>query len=48
MKQRIKVSRYGASESSHRQDIQKGLDKCVHLSFIKDYPMYHIATRDRT
>ncbi len=46
IKQRIEVSRYGASDSSHRQDIQKGLHTCVHLSFIKDHPMYHIAKND--
>ena len=46
LKQKIKVSRYGASDSSHQQDIQKGLHTCVHLSFIKDHPMYHIAKKD--
>ena len=46
LKQNIEVSRYGASDSSHRQDIQKGFHTCVHLSFIQDHPMYHIAKRD--
>jgi len=46
LEQKIEVSRYGASDSSHRQDIKKGLYKCVHLSFIKDHPMYHIAKQD--
>ncbi|MDQ7060873.1 MAG: DarT ssDNA thymidine ADP-ribosyltransferase family protein [Sulfurimonas sp.] len=46
LKEKIEVSRYGASDSSHRQDIRKGLDKCIHLSFIQDHPMYHIAKRD--
>jgi hypothetical protein len=44
--QDINVSRYGASESSHSQDKRKGLDKFVHLSFVKDHPMYHIAKWD--
>lgn len=42
----IQVSQYGASDSSHRQDIRKGLHKFVHLSFLKDHPMYHIAKRE--
>ena len=46
LKQDIYVSRYGASESSHTQDKSKGLDKFVHLSFVKDHPMYHIAKGD--
>jgi hypothetical protein len=45
-RQQIKVSRYGATHSSHLQDIRKGLDKFVHLAFVKDHPMYHIAKRD--
>jgi len=45
LKQKIEVSRYGASDSSHEQDIRKGLHTCVHLSFIKDHPMYHMAKK---
>lgn len=39
----IPVKYYGAEELSHRLDHNKGLDKYVHLSFIKDHPMYHVA-----
>jgi hypothetical protein len=42
----VNVSCYGATRLSHEQDIKKGLDKFVHLSFIKDHPMYHVAKRD--
>ncbi len=46
LKEKIEVSRYGASHSSHEQDIRKGLHTCVHLSFIQDHPMYHMAKKD--
>ena len=46
MKQNVEVSRYGATSSSHSQDIRKGLHKFVHLAFIKDHPMYHVAKSD--
>lgn len=46
IEQGVDVSRYGASASSHSQDKRKGLDKFVHLSFVKDHPMYHIAKWD--
>ncbi len=39
----IPVSRFGADSQSHRLDVQKGLDKYVHLAFIDDHPMYHVA-----
>jgi hypothetical protein len=39
----IPVKHFGAEELSHRLDYSKGLDKYVHLSFIKDHPMYHVA-----
>ena len=39
----ISVSRFGANRLSHSLDRVMGLDKFVHLSFIKDHPMYHVA-----
>lgn len=39
----IPVKRFGANELSHSLDKIKGLDKYVHLSFIKDHPMFFIA-----
>jgi hypothetical protein len=42
-KYNIKVSRFGAEELSHSLDYSRGLDKFVHLSFIKDHPMYYVA-----
>lgn len=42
----VYVPCFGATESSHMQDKAKGLDRFVHLSFIKDHPMFHIAKRD--
>lgn len=44
----ISVSRYGANDLSHELDRKRGLDKYVHLSFIKDHPMYHIAKKRGT
>jgi hypothetical protein len=41
--QNIKVSRFGADDFSHALDRTYGLDAFVHLSFIKDHPMYHVA-----
>jgi len=43
---KIEVSRFGATHSSHIQDVKKGLHKFVHLSFIKDHPMYHMTKLD--
>ncbi|WP_162984593.1 DarT ssDNA thymidine ADP-ribosyltransferase family protein [Poseidonibacter antarcticus] len=45
IKQSIDVSRFGAESLSHTLDIRRGLDKYVHLSFIKDHPMYHTAKK---
>jgi hypothetical protein len=39
----ISVSHFGANRLSHSLDRVMGLDKFVHLSFIQDHPMYHIA-----
>ncbi len=39
----IPVKHFGAEELSHILDERRGLDKYVHLSFIKDHPMYHVA-----
>jgi hypothetical protein len=39
----IDVKYFGAEELSHMLDQRQGLDKYVHLSFIKDHPMYHVA-----
>jgi hypothetical protein len=41
--QNIPVKHFGAEELSHMLDERRGLDKYVHLAFIKDHPMYHIA-----
>lgn len=39
----IPVKHFGAEELSHILDERSGLDKYIHLSFIKDHPMYHVA-----
>lgn len=39
----IPVKHFGAEELSHILDERRGLDKYVHLSLIKDHPMYHVA-----
>lgn len=39
----IPVKHFGAEELSHILDERKGLDKYVHLSFIQDHPMFHVA-----
>jgi hypothetical protein len=39
----IPVNHFGAEEISHILDERSGLDKYVHLAFIKDHPMYHVA-----
>ena len=41
----IPVKHFGAEELSHNLDKRTGLDKYVHLAFIKDHPMYHVAKR---
>jgi len=41
----IPVKHFGAEELSHNLDQRKGLDKYVHLAFIDDHPMYHVAKR---
>lgn len=46
IKSKIDVSCFGADELSHNLDIRKGLDKYVHLSFIKEHPMQYVKTRD--
>ena len=43
---KIDVSCYGANDLSHSLDKKKGLDKYVHLSFIKEHPMQYVKTRD--
>ncbi len=45
IKNHIPVNYFGAEELSHSLDQRKGLDRYVHLAFIKDHPMYHIAKR---
>jgi len=45
IKNNIEVSSFGADELSHDLDKKTGLDKYVHLSFVKDHPMYHVAKR---
>jgi hypothetical protein len=39
----IMLEHTGADTLSHSLDKYKGLDQYIHLSFIKDHPMYHIA-----
>lgn len=46
IKNKIDVSCYGADDLSHRLDRKYGLDKYVHLSFIKEHPMQYVKTRD--
>jgi hypothetical protein len=41
----VSVNYYGADSLSHSLDRRYGLDKYVHLAFINDHPMYHIALR---
>ena len=42
----IKIPEPGGNESSHRSDQASGMDKYVHLSFVQDSPMLHIAQTD--
>jgi len=44
----INVSHYGAESLSHDLDRKRGLDKFVHISFIQDHPMYHVAKKRNT
>jgi hypothetical protein len=44
--EKVHVSCFGADDLSHALDMNRGLDCFVHLSFIKDHPMYHIAKRN--
>lgn len=46
IKNKIAVSCYGADDLSHSLDRRYGLDKYVHLSFIKEHPMQYVKTRD--
>jgi len=46
IKKKIDVSCYGADNLSHNLDRRYGLDKYVHLSFIKEHPMQYVKTRD--
>lgn len=46
IKNKINVSCYGADDLSHNLDKRYGLDKYVHLSFIKEHPMQYVKTRD--
>ena len=38
--------RPGGSPSSHDQDARSGYDQYVHLCFVKDHPMAHVAVRE--
>ena len=42
-KQKINIQRTGADTLSHSLDHYRGWDKYVHLAFINDHPMYHVA-----
>ena len=44
--QKVHVPCYGADSLSHSLDRNLGLDKYVHLSFIKEHPMQYVKTRD--
>lgn len=46
IKEDIYVSCYGADELSHKLDRNRGLDKFVHLSLIREHPMQYVKTRD--
>jgi len=43
---KIPVNRFGGNKLSHQLDYKKDLDLYVHLAFIKDHPMYHIAKKE--
>ncbi len=45
-KHNINVSCFGADELSHKLDRHYGLDKYVHLSFIKEHPMCYIKQKN--
>ena len=40
------VVRPGGDQSSHDYDARSGYDKYVHLCFVKDHPMAHVAVRE--
>jgi len=44
--QNIHVPCFGADSLSHSLDKHIGLDKYVHLSFIKEHPMQYVKTQD--
>ena len=46
-KKKIEVERFGAESLSHDLDHRKKLDRFVHLAFIDDHPMFHVATKNR-
>jgi len=48
IKNNIDVSMFGADSISHTLDKNCGLDKYVHLAFIKDHPMYHVAKKRKS
>jgi hypothetical protein len=43
--QNIEVACFGADSLSHSLDKSRGLDHFVHVSFIRDHPMYHKAKK---
>ena len=44
--QQIHVPCFGADALSHSLDRNRGLDKFVHLSLIKEHPMQYVKTQD--
>lgn len=38
--------RSGGNETSHARDSRSGLDEYVHLCFIRDHPMSHVAVKE--
>lgn len=43
----IPVKRFGGNQLSHKLDNMLDMDLYVHLSFIKDHPMYYIAKNEK-
>lgn len=47
-KKNLKNVKFGGNELSHKLDIKKGLDKYVHISFLKDHPMFYTTKNRRS
>jgi|GEM_PF-574780 len=42
-KRGIQVSAFGGNDWSHEEDIRRGLDRFVHLCFLREHPMEYVA-----